>query len=177
MPSSPFSPSSPLPSFPRKRRAASPSVLPSPSPEHKRRRPNLAHGFSSLSIDARPDRPKSPLPSYDDSQAAYNEVDDEDRARYDDVRVEELPDASQPSLDDADDVFSLPRPYAVAQPDQTEQPDACADFSPEAVTARGRKRHASPGPSTWKRRRYHMDVEIEQGRHGPQWDEPDKDRE
>ncbi len=94
----------------RKRRAPSPTSIFSPtSPQsssswiddphsEKRRRPNLANGFSSLSLSSRTDdRHTSPLPTYEDSQAAHREVDDDEvlaQPHIDlvgDVRVEELP--------------------------------------------------------------------------------------
>jgi len=90
-PSPPSSPQQPI--FPHQSGSTSSHV------DHhgKRRRPNLANGFSGLTINARSvDRASSPLPSYEDSQATHHEVDDDEaisRSRLDlgDVRVEELP--------------------------------------------------------------------------------------
>lgn len=89
----------------RKRRAASPPFDPSftsnptsvsINPLEKRRRPNLANGFSGLSIASRRDKqPVSPLPTYDESQTARHEVDDDEilaRPLLDreDILVEEI---------------------------------------------------------------------------------------
>ena len=100
-----------LPSPSRKRRAASPPLVTTSAsslasvlanPLEKRRRPNLANGFSGLSIASRPvDQPVSPLPTYDESQAARHEVDDDEVLAHplldrEDILVEELrPSASR----------------------------------------------------------------------------------
>ncbi|GFZ50950.1 hypothetical protein JCM24511_08708 [Saitozyma sp. JCM 24511] len=110
-----FAPSffSPNPTSTRKRRAGSPSSPTSPispngvwsasvhsspddgTPLTKRRRPNLASGFSSLSITPKPEERASSLPTYDESQASQaHDVDEDDasigRLRSHDVRVEVL---------------------------------------------------------------------------------------
>ncbi|RSH91387.1 hypothetical protein EHS25_009686 [Saitozyma podzolica] len=109
-----FAPSffSPTPTSARKRRAGSPSSPTSPispngvwstsahsspddgTPTTKRRRPNLASGFSSLSITPKPEERASSLPTYDESQASQaHDVDEDDasgRLRSHDVRVEVL---------------------------------------------------------------------------------------
>lgn len=68
------------------------------SPALKRRRSNLANGFSTLSISARERQGFSPLPTYQESQelASDKEVDEDDvpgSSAYQDVRVEFLPDS------------------------------------------------------------------------------------
>ena len=115
-PSSPFAFSPPglTPTSSRKRAAdASPTSPYSPTPSTKKRRPNLANGFSGLSLSPRLDRlSPSPIPSYEESEATKHEVDeDDDLARprskpesvlgsegiglgHADVHVEELPDRS-----------------------------------------------------------------------------------
>ena len=60
---------SPLPSSP---------VDPDLTPQAKRRRPNLANGFSGLSISPRAPRGQSPLPTYAESQAAASMADNVD---------------------------------------------------------------------------------------------------
>lgn len=68
------------------------------SPALKRRRSNLANGFSTLSISARERQGFSPLPTYQESQelASDKEVDEDDvpgPSALQDVRVEYLPDS------------------------------------------------------------------------------------
>ena len=170
----------PFPSSSRKRRAASPPSPSSLSPPlanlwptthsrdisnpDKRRRPNLANGFSGLSISRRREHESdSPLPTYEESLATKHEVDDGDQTSWrssqpDAIRVEDISDhrvkplrrrresseSSDSSVsvnDDAD--FRLPgstlwRP--AQQADEIEQPDmgtprAYLDLVVEDVTS------------------------------------------
>ncbi|ORX39368.1 hypothetical protein BD324DRAFT_649444 [Kockovaella imperatae] len=100
-PSSPFA-FSPPGSSTRKRAAETEPLEPH---NDKKRRPNLANGFSGLSISPRLNRSVSPIPSYEESEATKHEVDEDDGRNlkpvgfdYEDdkrdVRVEELPERS-----------------------------------------------------------------------------------
>ena len=200
--SSQFASTSYLPtSLTRKRRAASPETVVSPWPiiendhREKRRRPNLANGFSGLSINhnATP-RADSPLPSYDESQAIYNEPDEALETSpqpFDvhDVRVEELPDktrgystsSTESTSDDgygSDVTFRLRgkrkargRFEVAQQADVVEQPED--DVRVEEVHGR-RKREDDVEIGGSKR--FKEDVEMGKSRRKMEWHEPEKDR-
>ena len=176
-----------FPSPSRKRRAVSPTSPPLPDswttaqpsdlpqPE-KRRRPNLANGFSGLSISRRRDEePDSPLPTYEESLATKHEVDDGDaleQSPYEDC-------SEQPAQ----------------QADEIEQPDTAprveTDLLVEDVTSqtpvRGRKRRDEEDDFPRKRPRGNeMDIDDPRDdreelgtrrRRRTQWHEPEKDRE
>lgn len=68
------------------------------TPTAKRRRPNLANGFSSLSLGGHQPREAEVLPSYDESLATRHQVDDEDDdspLSIEDIRVQQIPDREE----------------------------------------------------------------------------------
>jgi hypothetical protein len=97
----------------RKRRAGSPeppSLIPTQdTPSAKRRRANLANGFSGLSLTPRTPTtgPSSPLPSYGESEATKDDIEDSDQPDGlfvrspppDDLHVEVLPSAYGSGID------------------------------------------------------------------------------
>lgn len=166
-------------------------VPPPQAPRAKKRRPNLANGLSSLSIQT--ERPREPeaLPSYDESEETRNEVDEDDllepnpQSIDDDLEIELMPESSNrpgrsytmssssENSDDESDLFSPMgqhrRHRQRQQPDTVEQPSPVREqmygFEVEDVTTpelRGQKRReGSPRTERHKRHRSGADIDMD----------------
>jgi hypothetical protein len=164
--------------------------LPPPQPQRaKKRRPNLANGLSSLSIQAERVRDPEALPSYEESQATRHEVDEDDLLEPtplpidDDLEIEVLPESSRrprrqfamssssETSEDETDLFSprhqRRRAQQNQQPDTVEQPSPVREqengFEVEDVTIpeSSRRPDASPSFGRRKRQRSGMDVDMD----------------
>ena len=109
------------------------------SAEHrdKRRRANLANVLSSMSLDQRSRRSPSPLPSYQESQAIQDEVDEDDLFRQtvvepDELQVEILPESSSSTRADRQSFYAS----------QSESSESESDISiSEDIYRRPRRRY------------------------------------
>lgn len=181
----------------RKRHAVDPPLFDSPD---KRRRPNLAYGFSGLSLSN-----VSPFSVPPPPDATHVDEDDEGHSPLgaDDVAVEEVDTPSSPSsvsTVDSDATFRdtrrIRRKRTTLHPDSIEQPmdePLPVDMDVQDITTRPKKRRDDSeeenveGHAGKRRRTDDMDLDMDEDveeiprrtrpRTRTEWHEPEKDRE